>query len=168
MASGSTTQWAILLAFVLTSIEGRVSVEYIDPARAGDKFAFKAHRVKVDGVDTIYSVNAVAFHPEYHTFATGGGDGFVNVWDGAKKRRLCQVGVTLSGRRFRWGERVAEQRLSYLLPGCSFTAIPPASRRWLLMRRARISPSPPRTRMTRERKSMYGVLASGRPAFGLA
>ena len=28
--------------------------------------------------------------PRYNTFATGGGDGFVNVWDGFNKKRLCQ------------------------------------------------------------------------------
>lgn len=40
--------------------------------------------------DTIYPINAVAFHPRYGTFATGGCDGFVNIWDPAKKKRLCQ------------------------------------------------------------------------------
>ena len=38
----------------------------------------------------IYPVNAVSFHREYNTFATGGSDGLVNVWDGANKKRLCQ------------------------------------------------------------------------------
>jgi len=27
----------------------------------------------------------------YNTFATGGSDGFVNIWDGFNKKRLCQV-----------------------------------------------------------------------------
>ena len=31
----------------------------------------------------------MAFHP-WGTFATGGGDGVVNVWDGAHKKRLYQ------------------------------------------------------------------------------
>jgi len=37
----------------------------------------------------VYPVHAVAFHP-WGTFATGGGDGLVNVWDGAHKKRLYQ------------------------------------------------------------------------------
>uniref|UniRef100_A0A1B0DMB7 Uncharacterized protein n=1 Tax=Phlebotomus papatasi TaxID=29031 RepID=A0A1B0DMB7_PHLPP len=31
-----------------------------------------------------------SFHNIYHTFATGGSDGFVNIWDGFNKKRLCQ------------------------------------------------------------------------------
>ena len=27
----------------------------------------------------------------HNTFATGGSDGYVNVWDGFNKKRLCQV-----------------------------------------------------------------------------
>ena len=27
----------------------------------------------------------------HNTFATGGSDGFVNIWDGFNKKRLCQV-----------------------------------------------------------------------------
>ena len=35
-------------------------------------------------------VNAISFHREYNTFATGGSDGLVNIWDGSNKKRLCQ------------------------------------------------------------------------------
>ncbi len=35
-------------------------------------------------------MNAVSFHRDYNTFATGGSDGLVNIWDGANKKRLCQ------------------------------------------------------------------------------
>jgi len=51
---------------VLSSIEGRVAVEYFDPSPEAQqkKFAFKCHRVKEDGQDTIYPVNAIAFHPK--------------------------------------------------------------------------------------------------------
>lgn len=41
----------------------------------------------------VYPVHAIAFHPTYGTFATGGGDGVVNIWDGDNKKRLFQVGV---------------------------------------------------------------------------
>jgi len=79
--------------YVLSSIEGRVAVEYFDPSPETQKrkYAFKCHRVKSDGVEYIYPVNAISFHNGYNTFATGGSDGFVNVWDGFNKKRLCQL-----------------------------------------------------------------------------
>ncbi|KAL1505240.1 hypothetical protein ABEB36_004847 [Hypothenemus hampei] len=80
------------LGFVLSSIEGRVAVEYLDsnPEIQKKKYAFKCHRIKEDGLEKIYPVNAVSFHPIHNTFATGGSDGYVNVWDGFNKKRLCQ------------------------------------------------------------------------------
>ena len=71
---------------------GRVAVEYLDPSPEVQKkkYAFKCHRVKEDGVEKIYPVNAISFHNGHHTFATGGSDGYVNIWDGFNKKRLCQ------------------------------------------------------------------------------
>uniref|UniRef100_A0A7E4V189 EIF2A domain-containing protein n=1 Tax=Panagrellus redivivus TaxID=6233 RepID=A0A7E4V189_PANRE len=79
--------------FVLSSIEGRVAVEYfdMDPETQKNKYAFKCHRQKVDTCEFIYPVNAIAFHPQYNSFATGGSDGLVNVWDPANRKRLCQL-----------------------------------------------------------------------------
>ena len=37
-------------------------------------------------METVHPVHTIAFHPR-GTFATGGGDGLVNVWDGANKKR---------------------------------------------------------------------------------
>eukprot|EP00126_Sphaerothecum_destruens_P012941 Sdes_comp22140_c0_seq1m20660 len=78
--------------FVLTSIEGRVAIEYFDPSPEiqKKKYAFKCHRSTQNGVDVIYPVNTVAFHPIHETFATGGCDGIVSIWDGANKKRICQ------------------------------------------------------------------------------
>ncbi len=78
--------------YVLSSIEGRVAVEYLDPSPEVQKkkYAFKCHRIKENGIEQIYPVNAISFHKEYNTFATGGSDGLVNIWDGANKKRLCQ------------------------------------------------------------------------------
>lgn len=97
--------------YVMSSIEGRVAVEYFDedPDIQGKKFAFKCHRVKENSIELIYPVNAISFHNVYNTFATGksliqfifihnpfktfilgGSDGFVNIWDGFNKKRLCQ------------------------------------------------------------------------------
>ncbi len=78
--------------FALASTEGRVAMEFFDPAPdvQANKYAFKCHRATVRGVDTVYPVNALAFHPTFGTFASGGCDGLVNVWDGGNKKRLCQ------------------------------------------------------------------------------
>lgn len=78
--------------YVLSSIEGRVAVEYLDttPEAQKKKYAFKCHRIKENGIENIYPVNAISFHTTYNTFATGGSDGYVNIWDGFNKKRLCQ------------------------------------------------------------------------------
>ncbi|KAL7119114.1 hypothetical protein ACP275_02G043200 [Erythranthe tilingii] len=78
--------------YALSSIEGRVAMEYFDLSEASQskKYAFKCHRKSEAGRDTVYPVNAIAYHPIYGTFATGGGDGYVNVWDGSNKKRLYQ------------------------------------------------------------------------------
>lgn len=80
--------------YSLSSIEGRVAIEYLDPSPAiqQKKYAFKCHRKteKESGVQTLFPVNAMAFHPVYGTFATGGCDGYVMVWDYKKKKRICQ------------------------------------------------------------------------------
>lgn len=80
----------------LGSIEGRVAIEYLESAAFSDsqidskkkKYAFKCHRLN----DTVYPVNSIAFHPKYGTFATGGCDGTVVIWDAFHKKRLSAVG----------------------------------------------------------------------------
>lgn len=79
--------------YVVASIEGRVAVEYIDPSPEvqKQKYAFKCHRNKDSkGVESVYPVNTVSFHQRYNTFATGGSDGYVGIWDGRNKKRLVQ------------------------------------------------------------------------------
>lgn len=78
--------------YASSSIEGRVAVEWFDPSidSQARKYAFKCHRATVDGVDVVYPVNAIAFHPVHGTFASGGGDGIVAVWDAVAKRRIRQ------------------------------------------------------------------------------
>lgn len=72
------------------SIEGRVAIEYLDDigvASGKKKYAFKCHRIS----DTIYPVNAIAFHKQHGTFATGGADGTVITWDGSSKKKIGTV-----------------------------------------------------------------------------
>ncbi|KAK5165085.1 mitotic spindle checkpoint protein Bub3 [Saxophila tyrrhenica] len=83
--------------FVTSSIEGRVGVEWFNPETDGEAYAFKCHRQVhhlptpeggEEEVDVVYPVNALAFHPTFGTFATGGGDGGVALWDAKTKRRV--------------------------------------------------------------------------------
>ncbi|KAJ1647101.1 mitotic spindle checkpoint protein Bub3 [Coemansia erecta] len=76
--------------FVCSSVEGRVAVEYLEGSPKSN-YAFKCHRQPAeDNVDLVYPVNAIAFHPVYHTFVTGGSDGVVSLWDPDNKKRLKQ------------------------------------------------------------------------------
>lgn len=76
--------------YASSSIEGRVAVEWFDPSTESQarKYAFKCHRQPEGEVDVVYPVNAIAFHPIHGTFATGGGDGVVAIWDAIAKRRI--------------------------------------------------------------------------------
>ncbi|VDN57045.1 unnamed protein product [Dracunculus medinensis] len=81
-------------AFVVSSIEGRVAVEYFDqsPEVQKNKYAFKCHREKTEsGEEFIYPVNCIAFHPIYSTFVTGGSDALVSIWDPFNRKRICQL-----------------------------------------------------------------------------
>lgn len=74
--------------FTIGSVEGRCALEYYDMSEEMQslKYAFKCHRKD----DRAYPVNTIAFHPIYGTFATGGCDGVVNIWDGTNRKRLAQ------------------------------------------------------------------------------
>lgn len=76
--------------YASSSIEGRVAVEWFDPSAESQarKYAFKCHRQPEGEVDVVYPVNAIVFHPVHGSFATGGGDGVVAIWDALAKRRI--------------------------------------------------------------------------------
>lgn len=78
--------------FATSSIEGRVAVEWFEPELKDRQYAFKCHRQPEPDSDVVvvYPVNALVFHPRYGTFATGGGDGHVALWDAEAKRRMKQ------------------------------------------------------------------------------
>jgi len=58
--------------FLLTESLPQKTNEYFDSSDpSGKKYAFKCHRKTVNGVEEIFPVNALAFHPEHGTFATG-------------------------------------------------------------------------------------------------
>ena len=81
-----------LSGYATASVEGRIAVEYFDPNPAiqEKKYAFKCHRQTIDDVDHVWPVNALAFHPTYNTFASGGSDATVSIWDHKVKKRLRQ------------------------------------------------------------------------------
>ncbi|KAH1140111.1 hypothetical protein GLYMA_10G257700v4 [Glycine max] len=70
----------IYSGYALSSVEGRVVMEFFDLSEASQAkiYAFKCHRKSEAGRDIVYPVNAIAFHPIYGTFATGVCDGCVN------------------------------------------------------------------------------------------
>jgi len=79
--------------YATSSIEGRVAVEWFDGSAESQarKYAFKCHRApdpKDPDTELIYPVDSLAFHPEYLTFVSGGGDGQVALWDSEAKRRM--------------------------------------------------------------------------------
>ncbi|KAF9533134.1 WD40-repeat-containing domain protein [Crepidotus variabilis] len=78
--------------YATASVEGRIAVEYFDPAPQiqEKKYAFKCHRQTIHDVDHVWPVNSLAFHPTYNTFASAGSDGTVSIWDHKVKKRLRQ------------------------------------------------------------------------------
>lgn len=73
--------------YALGSIEGRVAIMYINADDAHKNFAFKCHRDN-EKPQKVFSVNAIAFHPGYETFATCGSDGSYTTWDHLSRSRL--------------------------------------------------------------------------------
>lgn len=100
----------------LGSVEGRVAIEPLGrydahvwhaPCRTHHSaptkpFAFKCHRATSEGKQVVYPVNALAFHPTYSTFATGGAQLCCsvlcdnNMVQGATGRWLCGTQRTKS------------------------------------------------------------------------
>lgn len=78
--------------YALSSVDGRVSVEYYDELEQtqAQKFAFKCHRTKDKeaGEDIVNAVTGLSFHPKHGTLFTSGADGNVCVWNWAKRKRM--------------------------------------------------------------------------------
>mgnify|MGYP002214577060 CR=1 FL=1 len=74
--------------YALGTVEGRVGIEYFEDSSLQKRFSFKCHRKKDEAVEMVYPVNAIGF-TSHGTFATGGCDGVVAVWDSKSKKRVC-------------------------------------------------------------------------------
>ncbi|KAI8089963.1 WD40-repeat-containing domain protein [Halteromyces radiatus] len=59
-------------AFACSSIEGRVTMDFFDHDNGDKRYAFKLHRQR------------------HGTFASGGSDGTVSIWDGVNQKRIRQ------------------------------------------------------------------------------
>ena len=54
--------------------------------------SLQCHRRVEEGKgEVVYPVHCISYNPGYGTFATGGGDGVINIWDGENKKRLFQI-----------------------------------------------------------------------------
>lgn len=77
--------------FALGSVEGRVAIQY-PQAQAKDtrNFTFKCHRSNgpSQGIQDIFAVNDIAFHPVHGTLATVGSDGRWAFWDKDARTKL--------------------------------------------------------------------------------
>ena len=81
--------------YAIGGIEGRVGIEYFTHAKQAsegslNEYVFKCHRHKVGSKEKVYPINSIVHHPIYGTFATGGCDGYVIMWDGFHRKRLTQ------------------------------------------------------------------------------
>ena len=71
--------------YVVGSTEGRVAVEW--PLEPGRGYSFRCHRL--DGL--AFPINSIRHNNKYpSTFATGGGDGHVSLWDAIGRKRIAQ------------------------------------------------------------------------------
>jgi len=90
MQTRCISAWPTKDGFCVGSIEGRVGVQHIDPAKSNatpsKDFSFKCHRDQQKSM--IHSVNDIAFHPVHGTFATCGSDGKFVFWDKDRRERL--------------------------------------------------------------------------------
>eukprot|EP01084_Bolivina_argentea_P188787 324875_1 len=77
--------------YVCSSIEGRTAIKHFDKYDSKNDFSFKCHRHQ-RGNDKhsqdVFAVNCLKFHKQFGTFATGGDDGQINIWDKEGRSRL--------------------------------------------------------------------------------
>ncbi|KAH8813100.1 WD40-repeat-containing domain protein [Xylogone sp. PMI_703] len=75
--------------FGVAGIDGRCRLKYIHPKDEKNDFTFRCHREPLGKLTSVYSVNAISFHPIYtRTFSTAGSDGKFHYWDGASHNRI--------------------------------------------------------------------------------
>lgn len=84
-------------AYAVSSIDGRISIQYFEESRQGDNFSFRCHRVETSRPTdskteaNAFAVNAIATHPVHGTLVSGGADGAIYTWDKDSKTRLSSL-----------------------------------------------------------------------------
>ncbi|KAI3403350.2 BUB3 [Candida oxycetoniae] len=81
--------------FAIATIDARVSVEFFSPSRDvqdSKRFIFKSHRHydKTLEIETVYPINSLSYDKTREMLITGGSDGYVCLWDIAKRKRMKQ------------------------------------------------------------------------------
>ncbi|KAI8339701.1 WD40-repeat-containing domain protein [Chlamydoabsidia padenii] len=71
-----------------SSTDGRIEVFSFGENGQVRSYAFKSNSKVSGDREIFYPVNSLSFHPIYGTFASGGSDGLVNVWDPVNQRRV--------------------------------------------------------------------------------
>ena len=65
---------------------------WLDEKDAAANYSFRCHRQEQTpgnkDVQLVFPVNATTYHDNHGTFATGGGDGVINIWDLDSKTRI--------------------------------------------------------------------------------
>jgi len=78
--------------FAIGSVEGRVSVHFVDDKESMNNYTFRCHRRDINpnskDQGIVFAVNDIAFNPIHGTFATCGSDGTVHFWDKDSRIRL--------------------------------------------------------------------------------
>lgn len=84
--------------FAISTVDGRVSMEYFSSEDQSKRFTFKCHRYfdKELQVDQVYPVNALQFSKQ-DTLFTAGSDGALCLWDVTKRKRIRQYPKFLGG-----------------------------------------------------------------------
>jgi hypothetical protein len=79
--------------FLLTCLCMRLAWRHSHTKSCTTSCALQCHRQPpADGKpEVVHPVHCIHYHRGYGTFATGGGDGVVNIWDGDNKKRLFQI-----------------------------------------------------------------------------
>ena len=78
------------VGFALGSVEGRVAIQYVNPANPKDNFTFKCHRTNGtnSNFQEVFVVNDINFHPQHGTLTTVGSDGRYSFWDKDQRTKL--------------------------------------------------------------------------------
>lgn len=74
--------WPNSMGYAVGSVEGKVSVDFVQEPKPGANYAFLCHRS-----GGVHAINAIRFHNPSGAFVTAGSDGGIAFWDKDRKDR---------------------------------------------------------------------------------